>query len=130
MKDSSAIILDSSAWLSHFTAHSTSAQIEPHLSRSHDVIVPSLVVYEVYRQLYRKIGPKDALSIIVPMQEGRVVAFDEGLALLAAELSVQHRLGTADAAIYATAVLYRAKFITLDNDFRDLPQCVIIGSGN
>lgn len=123
----SLVVLDSSAWISHFTAHATSAQIETHLSRSRDVIVPSLVVYEVYRQLHRKIGLKEALAIIAPMQDGRVVAFDEELALLAAELSVQYRLGTADAAIYATVVRYEAKFITLDNDFRGLPLCVVVG---
>jgi len=126
----SPVVLDSSAWISHFTAHATSAQIETHLSRSRDVIVPSLVVYEVYRQLHRRIGPKEALAIIAPMQDGRVASFDEELALLAAELSVQYRLGTADAAIYATVVRYEAKLITLDNDFKNLPRCVVVGSAS
>jgi predicted nucleic acid-binding protein len=128
MKSTGPVILDSSAWISHFTGHSTSAKIEPYVSRSHTLLVPTVVIYEVYRQLYRKLGPKEAISILGPMQEADVVAFDGELALLAAEMSVQHRLGTADAAIYATAEWYKAELVTLDNDFRGLPRCIVIGA--
>lgn len=121
----SLVILDS-AWLSHFTGHSTSAKIDPYFNRSHHILVPTVVTYEVYRQLHRKLGPKEAILILAPMQESEVIPFDAELALLAAELSTQYRLGTADAAIYATAVRFETDLITLDNDFRGLPRCVVL----
>jgi predicted nucleic acid-binding protein len=60
-------------------------------------------------------------------EDGNVVLLDHEIALMAAEIRRRHKLGTADAVIYATALASDATLVTLDNDFRNLPQCVVVG---
>lgn len=50
-----------------------------------------------------------------------IVDLDSELALAAAELSTHHRLSTADAVIYATALAFGADLLTCDAHFKDLP---------
>jgi len=42
-------------------------------------------------------------------------------AVLAAELSVRHKLATTDAIVYATAQTYNADLLTCDGRFENLP---------
>jgi predicted nucleic acid-binding protein len=50
-------------------------------------------------------------------------------ALEAATLAVQHRLSTADAIIYATALVYQADLLTCDRQFQGLPRVVYVAKG-
>lgn len=120
------ILLDSSCWISYFLGDPCAENIEGHLQRPESCLVPTLVVYEVFRQLLKKIEEKRAVHLIAQMDEGTSVSLDQNLALYAAQLGLEHNLGTADAVIYATALAHNAKLVTLDNDFRNLPHCVVI----
>ena len=62
------------------------------------------------------------------MTQGVVTPLDEKIARFAASLGLKHHLGMADALIYATALLHKAKLITLDNDFHNLPGCGVVRS--
>lgn len=119
-------LIDSSCWISYFTEHSIAVKVEKYVHKMDLVLIPTVVIYEVYRQLSRKIPDKESIFFITQLQKGLVVSLDQDLALKAAELSLNHKLGMADAIIYATALLYDAKVITLDSDFRGLPDCVVI----
>jgi predicted nucleic acid-binding protein len=57
-----------------------------------------------------------ALQAAALMQQGRVIDLDIGLAMVAAKLSLDHRLPMADAVILATARRFGAVLWTLDAD--------------
>jgi len=121
-------LIDSSAWIEYFREGSRASLIEKDLSPVHDLVVPTLVIFEVYRFLTKKIGMKEALFTITQLQKGQTLHLNEEIALYAAELSLTHQLATADSIVYASALISNAELITLDNDFRGLPSCRVLGS--
>ena len=54
----------------------------------------------------------------------QVVPLDTATALLAADLHRQHKLATADAIVYATALQKGAELLTCDAHFQGLPGVV------
>ena len=56
------------------------------------------------------------------MKQGIVVDLDLEIALIAAKLSIQHKLPMADSIIYATAQLHSATLWTQDRHFDGLPD--------
>jgi predicted nucleic acid-binding protein len=56
-----------------------------------------------------------------------VVPLDTRLALDAAEVAQQHKLATADAIIYATALAHGAEVVTCDAHFNGLPDVILFG---
>ncbi|MBI2501438.1 MAG: type II toxin-antitoxin system VapC family toxin [Deltaproteobacteria bacterium] len=126
MNSFSMILVDSSAWITYFLDNPKAGLIASYFSKASDgILVPSAVLYEVYRCLSRTIGDEKALFFVTQMENEQVVPLDEDLALYAAKLGSEHQLGMADAIIYATAQTYDAELITLDNDFRKLPGCKV-----
>lgn len=122
------ILLDSSCWVEYFMDGPKASPIESYLGRIRDILVPSVVLYEVSRHLLKKMPRKEVLLVTAQMTSSHVVPLDVEVAMMAASLSLEHRLGMADSLIYATAVLNHAKLVTLDNDFRNLHGCVVMGS--
>ena len=121
-------LLDSSVWITFFEEGAAAAALEKYMQKPGGVLVPTLVLHEVYHQLLKKLDEKEALYFVAQMEEdGNVVFLDHEIALMAAEIRRRHKLGTADAVIYATALASDATLVTLDNDFRNLPQCVVVG---
>lgn len=119
------ILVDSSCWIELLTGGTQATQIDT-LIQQGEVLIPTLVLYEVYRQLIKKIDEEEALLAVTQLDEMKVVPLDSELSLYAAELSLKHKLGTADAVIYATALAHQATVVTFDNDFRSLPHCRVI----
>lgn len=119
-------VIDSSCWVAYFAGHPVSSSVEKYVKNMREVIVPSLVIYEVYRHLSKKISPSQALFYVTQLEKGTVVPLDGDLAITAAEVGLEHRLATADAIIYATALSRKGRVITLDNDFRSVPDCVVL----
>ena len=122
----SAVLIDSSAWISFLLDQPAASKIEKSIENSSRLIVPSIVLYEVYRHLIKKVSSQEALMATTQLQKGVVVSLDEDLSLFAAEISLEHKLGMADAIVYATALHHKAQLVTLDNDFRGLDGCVVI----
>jgi predicted nucleic acid-binding protein len=118
-------LIDSSAWIVYLTDQAGAEALEKFLVEKR-LLVPTLVLYEVYRHLLKSIEPAEALVCMTQMETAEVVPLDHETALFAAELSLQHKLGMADAVLYATTLSRRAKLVTFDNDFRGLKDCVIL----
>ncbi len=120
------ILVDSSGWIEFLTDGRHASAIEKYLSSPDELLVPTLVMYEVYRQLVKKLEERESLLAVTQMEKGKVVPLDQEIALHAADLSLKHQLSTADAVIYATALGCGAKLVTLDNDFRRLSGCIVL----
>lgn len=119
-------VVDSSGWIEYFSAGSKSAQYEKYISHAEKIILPSVVLFEVYRKIKKVRGEEDALFVITQMQKCSQIPFDAHIALQAADLSLRHSLAMADAIVYATAQIHKVELITSDNDFRKLPDVVVI----
>ena len=121
-------LIDSSAWIEYLREGSHASALEKYLLHPQSLIVPTLVVFEVYRFLVKKVGMKEAIFAITQLQKGTLLELNEEIALYAAELSLKHQLATADSIVYASALLSEAQLITLDNDFRGLPSCKVFNA--
>jgi toxin FitB len=111
-------VVDSSAWLEYLVDSE-----EPPLSlnrsnRRLSLIVPVLVVYELFKKVLRERGEQPALEVYGLLSQAHVVDVDAGLATAAARLP----LPLANSIIYATAERYNAILWTQDEHFRDLPR--------
>lgn len=115
------IIVDSSGWLQFLTEGPLADEYASRLRRADSVITPTIVIYEVYKHSKRLRGERGALDAVAAMQKTRVIELNPELALVAADLSIEHKLAMADAIILATARLYEAEVVTSDADFEGIP---------
>jgi toxin FitB len=110
-------VVDSSAWLEYLVdTDRASLFVEP-VERTRELIVPVLVIYELFKQVLRERGEQPALEVYGLLTQGNVVDVDAGLATEAARLP----LPLAESIIYATAQRYRATLWTQDEHFEGLP---------
>lgn len=113
-------VLDSSAWLECFAGGANARHFLPTLENPIALLVPAVVHYEVFKRLLQQRSKEDALKAVAQMQEATLVPLDIELALLAADLSLAHRLPLADSMILATARAHDAVLWTQDADFAEL----------
>mgnify|MGYP000054683733 FL=1 len=115
-------VIDSSAWLSYFAGDKNAAVFGKAIEDLENVLVPSITITEVFKNVLRQTSEEYALSAIAHMKQGRVVFLDSELAIDAGHYGVVHKLPLADSIIYATAKKYHATIWTQDSDFKDLPN--------
>src|SRR5690554_4053283 len=113
-------VIDSSAWLSYFASDSNSGIFAAPIERISELLVPSIAITEVFKNVLRQRGEEAALIVTAHMKQGRVIPLDSELAMDAAKFGVLHKLPLADSIIFATAQKYGAVLWTQDNDFEGL----------
>lgn len=114
-------LLDSSAWIEFFQDGPNAETYAPIAVDRGNLLVPTIVLYEVFKFVLRVKGEADAHNIAAALRQGRSVAIDETLALTAAKLAPRHRLAMADSLIYAAALTHGATLWTQDDDFAAIP---------
>jgi len=85
-----------------------------------ELIVPTIILYEVYKKLTLEKGDEYALDVVSYMQTGTVIDLNTGLSLSAARISQKYKLPMADSIIYATSLHYSAIIFTCDKHFKDI----------
>jgi predicted nucleic acid-binding protein len=113
-------IVDSCGWLEYFKDSPLADHYEAYLAGP-DLVVPTVVLYEVYKVLCRDLSQQGANWAAARLKTSMVVPLDDRLALYAVELSLQHGLAMADAIVYATAQSWDALLVTSDSHFEGLP---------
>jgi predicted nucleic acid-binding protein len=117
-------VVDTSAWI-EWLIHGDRGPLGAALAQAMPAralcLVPTVVQLELSKWLHRERGESAADEVIAYTQKCDVVALDTRLALLAADLRRQHRLATADAIVYATALDRKARLLTCDAHFEGLP---------
>ena len=115
-------LLDTCVWIEAIIGSATGERMQAMLLDRQNLLVPTLVQFELRRWALRELDEERADDIVLATREGRVVAMDEGIALLAADLAASHQLHALDALIYATALANDAELVTCDPHFKGLPQ--------
>jgi predicted nucleic acid-binding protein len=119
-------LVDTSAWIEWLIASPTGKAIEAEIPGEADWLVPTMVQLELAKWLARK-APEDKADRIIAFTRTCIVApLDTRIALRAAELWTQHKLATADAVVYATALEHHADLLTCDLHFDGLPDVVFV----
>lgn len=115
-------LVDTSAWIEFLTMSELGQELAHGFPETKDWLVPTIVQFELAKWLTRSVGEDKADSVIAFTETCVVADLDTATALLAADLGARHRLASADAIIYATAVSHGADLLTCDNHFANLPH--------
>jgi predicted nucleic acid-binding protein len=115
-------LVDSSAWLEYFADGPNAGFFESPITRKSELIVPSVVIFEVCKRILQQRGEEEALRAVSALHGGTIIALSAELAVLAAGISYELKLPMADSLILATAQAHNAVIWTQDADFRDLPN--------
>lgn len=120
------IVVDSSCWIEIFANGNQAKKCQQELDAAKKIFVPTLTIYEVYKKIKQSVSDESGLAAISYISQFEVMALTREVALLAADLSLQYKLGTADSLILAHTHEISATLITLDNDFRNLPNVKVL----
>ena len=120
------MIIDSCGWLEWFASGGLADTYRPYLEQRDQILVPAIIIYEVYKVLKREISEEKALLAVGYMNQLQVIPIDETLALAAADISLNEKLAMADAIIAAVARIRQCTIITSDADLKDQPQVTYI----
>lgn len=110
-------VVDSCGWLEYFADGPNAGFFAPVVEDTATLLVPAISLFEVFKRVLQQRTENDALRAVAIMQQGRVIALDEMLALSAAKLSFDLKLPMADSLILATARAHGATLWTQDDDF-------------
>jgi predicted nucleic acid-binding protein len=114
-------VIDTSIWIEVFRGSELGRKHLPLLSAPGEIVVPTLVQYEIFKWLSRERTVEEATLAISFTGECKVQELTTELAILAAELSAVHKLHATDAIIFAAAQLLEAPLVTCDAHFEGLP---------
>jgi predicted nucleic acid-binding protein len=115
-------VVDSSAWLEYLAAGPNTAYFAAAIENTVELIVPTLILYEVFKRIVQQRSENEALQVIAVMQQGGIADLDSRIALSAARISIDHQLPMADSVILATARLNNALLWTQDSHFEGIPN--------
>ena len=126
MTASEIVLVDSSGWLEYITGDEKADAFGDILQRDIQVLVPTIVLYEVLKILLLRAGRSEADAFLSEALRRKVVDLTDTIALAAASLSIDYKLPMADAIIYATARAHQAELVTSDAHFAGLPGVTIL----
>ncbi len=111
------VVLDSSCWIEYFDNSERAALFAKQIEKPQNLIVPMIVLYEVYKKVSRLMSPETGHTVVSLMYQCQLVEANIPITLSAAS----NGLPMADSLIYATAQLHRATLWTQDAHFEGLP---------
>lgn len=115
-------LVDTSGWLEYFSESINAANYEKAIGQVEKLIVPSIVLYEVFKKIANEFDEDKALIAIAHMKLAKVIDLNESIAIYAAKVSIEKKIPMADSIIYATAEIYNATIYTQDEHFSKLPN--------
>jgi toxin FitB len=114
-------LADTCVWVELLADTSTGRRYRSLFEAPAQILMPTLVLYELRRWALRELGPDRADSVIAATRNTRIVMLDETTAVHAATLTLEYKLAAVDALIYASALRYQATLVTCDAHFESIP---------
>ena len=115
-------VVDSSCWIEFAEDSPVKKWIAPIIENLDDLLVPTIVLYEVYKKLSATKGAAYADKFAKGMLNAEIIPLDPELSLIAANISQKYKLPMADSIIYATTKQHNAVLWTTDQHFDGLPN--------
>ncbi|MGE0633252.1 MAG: type II toxin-antitoxin system VapC family toxin [Pseudobdellovibrionaceae bacterium] len=119
------MVVDSSVWMEMIFDGPLRKKCEDRV-KGMAVLVPSSVLFEVYKKIKKQISEEVALETVAALSKYKTIEITRDIALLAADLSLEQNLGMADSLVLACANANKVGLITLDNDFTSVPNAQVI----
>lgn len=115
-------VVDTCGWIEWLVEGKLAENFAPFLKDNANLVVPTLVQFELYKWCLRERNEATVLDIIGLTEACVVRPLDTRIALSAAELATHYKLAMADAVVYATALVTGAELLTSDAHFAKLPN--------
>lgn len=115
------ILVDTCGWIEWLTEGALADSFASYMQDPAELLVPTTVQYELYKWVKRESDENTALDTIALADDSLVIPLSTDIALVAADLSLSHKLAFADAVIYASARKYNVELVTSDDHFEGLP---------
>jgi predicted nucleic acid-binding protein len=122
------IIVDSCGWLEWFTDGELADRYKDYLASQEKLLIPAIIIYEVYKVLKRETTEEKALLVVGYMKNASVIPFDDHLAIAAADIALQEKLAMADAIIVAVSRAHNCRIISSDSDLKNQPNVTYISN--
>lgn len=119
------MVVDSSVWIEIVCDGPLRKKCED-LIKNADALVPSLVIYEIYKKLKKQTNEELSLEVVSALSKYQTIEIGRDVALLAGDLALEHDLGMADSMVLACARINNVPLLTLDNDFASLPGVRVV----
>jgi predicted nucleic acid-binding protein len=119
-------VVDSSGWLEYFAKGANGERFAPVIQNTPELLVPTICLYEVFKRVLQQRGEEEALQAVGLMMTGTVVDITQDVAILAVQLSLDHKLPMADSLILAVVRQHNAQLWTEDEHFIGLDQVTYI----
>jgi len=110
-------VVDSSAWLSYFAGDKNAKLFAKPIENVKQLIIPSIILYEVFKCILREKDESSALQAIAHIQQGKVIPLDSILSIESAEIAHKYKLPLADSIIYTVTLKLNATLWTQDSHF-------------
>ncbi len=119
-------LLDSSAWLSYFYADNK--EIKSIIESNSILLTSSISIFEIKKKLMKDKIEISKVERIIEFIKKRslIINIDFLIADAAVNFAIKNNLATIDALIYSAAKKNNSILITLDNDFRNLNDVMIL----
>ena len=115
------ILVDTCGWIEWLTEGALADSFASYMHNPAELLVPTTMQYELYKWVKRESDENTALDTIALADDSHVIPLSTDIALVAADLSLSHKLAFADAVIYASARKYNVELVTSDDHFEGLP---------
>ncbi len=119
-------VVDSSGWLEYFADDPNADFFASVIEQTSDLVVPTIILYEVFKRIHQQRDEDSALQAIALMQQGKVIDLTSNIALSACHISLELDLPLADSVILASARYTNSVLWTQDSDFSNIPDVKFI----
>jgi predicted nucleic acid-binding protein len=116
------VVVDTSAWIEWLLGSDLGRTIGKTFPSPQNTIVPTIVQLELAKWMHREAGERSFDRLAAYMTTCQVRPLTTRIALLAADQHRAHKLATADAIIYATALENDSEVLTCDAHFKALSR--------
>ena len=106
------ILVDTCGWIEWLTEGALADRFASYMKDPADLLVPTTLQYELYKWVKRESDENTALDTIALAEDSLVTPLSTDIALVAADLTLSHKLAFADAVIYASARKYNVELVT------------------
>ena len=121
------VLVDSWAWIEYFKGSQSGLKAKEIIESSQKILLSTINASEIYHFLLKN-KPAEAEKLIkFVLSSSFVIPLDSSIALKAAKIKYDKKIGLADAIVIATAEENNATILTGDDDFKEMKNVIFIG---
>ncbi len=129
MRDMDRLIVDSSAWIEYFKGGEKGLAVKKYID-GHELLTSSLSISEIIASFLRNNLPLDAALAFLKVKSS-IISIDFSIAENAGKLyhdlrKKNGKISLSDTICLEIAKKHNAKIITFDNDFREIPEAIVL----